>query len=105
MRRPAPAYLPEMAGFYPIKVDIDGRSVRGEWTIKQGSRICVRAPGYGPSLTVPCGSRKPHQYAPVVLAIMVRAHFRRQEAWRAHEEREAIRLGGWRRRRAPLMPA
>jgi len=94
-----------MAGFYPIRCEVDGRVVRGSWTIRQGSRICVRAPGYGPSLTVPCGSRKPHQYAPVVLAIMVRAYFRRMDEHRERQEREAIRLGGWRRRRAPLMPA
>jgi len=98
----ADAYLSAVAGFYPIKVDIDGRSVRGEWTIKQGGCICVRAPGYGPSLTVPTGSRKPHVYAPVVLAIMVRAYFRRQAEWRERQEREAIRLGGRRRRRAEL---
>jgi hypothetical protein len=94
-----------MAGFYPIKCEVDGRSVRGEWTIKQGGCICVRAPGYGPALTVPLGTRRPPEYARVVLAIMARAYFRRQEAWRAHEEREAIRMGGRRRRRAPLMPA
>ena len=48
-------------GFYPIKAEVDGRTIRGEWTIKQGARICVRAPGYGPAMTVPCGSRKPHR--------------------------------------------
>ena len=87
-----------MAGFYPISIKVDDRAVRGEWTLKQGGCICVRAPGYGPSLTVPTGSRKPHAYAPIVLAIMVRAYHKRQADHRAWQEREAIRLGGRRRR-------
>ena len=88
-----------MAGFYPIKVDVDGRSVRGEWTIKQGCCICVRAPGYGPSLTVPCGSRKPHVYAPIVLGIMVRAYLKRQAMLLERQEREP--RGKWRVRWEP----
>jgi hypothetical protein len=83
-----------MAGFYKIETKIDGRTVRGEWTIKQGGCVCVRAPGYGPSLTVPTGSRKPHVYAPIVLGIMVRAYLKRQARLREREERKP--RGRWR---------
>ena len=92
-----------MAGFYGIKVEVDGRTVRGEWTIFQGGCICVRAPGYGPSMKAPLANRKPAEYARVLLAIMVRCHFKRMAEHRERQEREAIRLGGRRHRRVELV--
>lgn len=88
-----------VAGFYPIKVDVDGRLVRGEWTVRQGGCICVRAPGYGPALTVPTGTRKPHVYAPIVLKIMVTCWLKRQAKLREQQERTP--RGRWRMRWEP----
>ena len=97
MLTPSATYLTEVAAFYPIKTDVDGRTRRGDWRLCQGGRICVRAPGYG-ALTVPLGGRRPEEFAPRVLAIIVRCYYRRQAEWRERQEREAIRLGGRRRR-------
>jgi|GEM_PF-3883430 len=90
-----------MAGFYPIRVEVDGRACRGEWCLRQGGQICVRSLCYG-SLTVPTGTRKPEVYAPIVLAILIRHYYRRQEQHRLWQEQEARRLGGRRRRRLEL---
>jgi len=86
------AYIGDMAGFYKIKIDVDGRSVTGEWTHMMGGKICVRCQPFG-RLVVPVGHRRPEAWAKRVLEIIVRCYYRRRRQERARMEAEAQRLG------------
>jgi len=89
-----------MAGFYSIKVEVDGRTCRGEWGLTLDGQLCVRC-AWG-RLTVPlCGRRRrPEAWAQIILTVLVRCYEKRREEHRAWQEREAARLGRRRRSRA-----
>jgi hypothetical protein len=86
-----------VAGYYPIKVEVEGRAVAAEWTLLMGGRICVRCQPYG-RLIVPVGRRNPVEWSKRVAEIIVLCWLKRQETHRARQEAEAKRLGQWGRR-------
>lgn len=101
MPLPTGAYISAMARFYPFKTEIDGRTYRGEWTICQGYRVCVRSlSGFGSEIA-DIGQLTPQAAAARTLEKLVRAEHKRQADWKAHQAREMERLARPRRTRKP----
>lgn len=92
-----------MAGFYPISAEVDGKRVRGDWCILQGSQLRVRSLGYG-ALTVPLRGRRrrPEEWAVIVIRVLVHCYEKREAKDRDRRARETARLGRRRRRRVEL---
>lgn len=64
---------------FPVSVEIDGRPHHGQWTLKQGGKLCVG--GFYGSRTVEIGDAQPAALAKEVLRDLVLA-------WRARTESE-----------------
>lgn len=58
-----------MPSFYPIAIQIEGRTHRGQWTLKQGARVSVG--GFYGARTVELGDAHPANLAAQVLAELV----------------------------------
>lgn len=80
-----------MARFYPVEIKLDGRIYRGDWTIVQGGRVCVRTLGYG-SMTDDLGGEKPEVVAPRLLERIIREYDARQADELKRQQREMAKL-------------
>lgn len=86
MRRlphPIPPHLKNMGRFYPVSTEVEGRRYFGQWTLKQGGKLCVCWPAYeAPARTVDLGRERPEVIAPLVLRQIVEVWEAKQKAWR-----------------------
>lgn len=80
-----------MARYYAIAINIEGRHCKGEWTLLQGGRLHVRAPGWGVD-TVEIGMGEPVSAAQLALQRIIVAYERQQNAERERQERELAKL-------------
>jgi hypothetical protein len=69
-----------MSTFYPVEIELDGRKHQGQWTLRQGCKLCVGAGYYG-ARVVDLGDRKTTEVAREVLRELV-------VAWREAQQPE-----------------
>ena len=83
-----------MTRFYPVSVEIDGRTYVAEWALMLGGQVRVRTK-WGNDAG-PCGKDKPEAAAKRVLEKIVREWHRKreQEARRLQREGERLTRGG-----------
>lgn len=89
-----------MPRFYPVAVEVDGRTYTGEWALAQGGEVRVRSAAYG-SDRAPAGQRKPELVAAELLAKIVRDWHRKRERDARQIERETLRVARTGRVRNP----
>jgi hypothetical protein len=79
-----------MVRFHPIAMEVDGRKVRGEWSLMMGGRVCVRSI-FG-SETAEVGQATPPAAARLTLEKIVKGDRKRRAAENAAYERERAKL-------------
>lgn len=80
-----------MPRFYPVAVEVDGRTYTGEWALIQGGEVRVRSPAYG-SDRAPVDRRKPELVAVEVLRKIVKDYHLKRDRDARQIERETLRV-------------